>query len=341
MADIIFSESSAVNDVFFGKYDVPIRAMIMDYAEPLKDERIINTLFAPVKSTHFAEAYGSSTAMDDWLPVGENGFGGTNGFQAGPTKVIPNLEWKSDFSISKTIIEDTNMQELKGRPQKFVTSYYRTRENFAAALYGGALSGKKVIDINAGAAGIQRIDITGADGEPLFSVNHKSYTGKGKAQSNMYEDEVSNDAIMAMETEMQNRRDEDGNLLDIRPDTIVIPNDYQLKKKVFAAIGADKDPDTAYNGFNYNFGRWNVLVWNRICQYVADSSKPWMMIDANFIQEYFGAVFQDRTDLEIDVFKEKNDALTYHGRSRFGGGFTNFRFASVGGAAGGTTLIGG
>ena len=32
MANIIFSEGSGVNDVFFGKYDAPIRAMIMDYA---------------------------------------------------------------------------------------------------------------------------------------------------------------------------------------------------------------------------------------------------------------------------------------------------------------------
>ena len=38
MANIIFSEGSGVNDVFFGKYDAPIRAMIMDYAEPYQAE---------------------------------------------------------------------------------------------------------------------------------------------------------------------------------------------------------------------------------------------------------------------------------------------------------------
>jgi hypothetical protein len=65
-----------------------------------------------------------------------------------------------------------------------------------------------------------------------------------------------------------------------------------------------------------------------------------MMLDTNFIQDYFAAVFQDRTDMQIDVFKEKNDALTYHGRARFGAGFTNFRFAAVGGMSSGTQLIG-
>lgn len=340
MANIIFSESSGVNDVFFGKYDAPIRAMIMDYAEPLQAEPIIKMLFANVDSTHFQEAYSSATAMQNWLPVGENAAAPTNGYQAGPTKSIPNLEWKSDFSISKTIIEDSNFSELKGRPRKFVNAFYRTREDFAAAIYGGAIEGNKTVNIDTGKGAYATVDITGADGEPLFSTTHKSFTGKGKAQSNKYSDEVSNDAIMAMETEMQNRRDEDGNLLDIRPDTIMIPNDYQLKKQVFEAIGADKDPATANNGFNYNFGRWNILIWNRINDYITQGSKPWMMLDSNFIQDYFAAVFQDRTDMQIDVFKEKNDAMTYHGRARFGAGFTNFRFASVGGATGGTSLLG-
>ena len=340
MANIIFSEGSGVNDVFFGKYDAPIRAMIMDYAEPYQAEPMIKKLFANVSSSHFAEAYASSTAMENWLPVGENAAAPTNGYQAGPTKTIPNLEWKSDFSISKTMIEDTNVAEIKQRPRKFVNAFYRTRENFAAAIYGGAIAGKKAVNIDVGGGAYATVDITGADGEALFSTNHKSFTGKGKAQSNLYSDEISNDAIMAVETEMQNRRDEDGNLLDIRPDTILIPNDYQLKKAVFAAIGADKDPDTAYNGFNYNFGRWNVIIWNQINQYITDGSKPWMMLDTNFIQDYFAAVFQDRTDMQIDVFKEKNDALTYHGRARFGAGFTNYRFASVGGVASGTKLLG-
>jgi hypothetical protein len=43
--------------------------------------------------------------------------------------------------------------------------------------------------------------------------------------------------------------------LGLVPDTIIIPNDAMLKKEVFAAIGADKDPNTANNGFNFQFGR--------------------------------------------------------------------------------------
>ena len=39
----------------------------------------------------------------------------------------------------------------------------------------------------------------------------------------------------------ERRKDRNGNLLDIAPDTILIPNIYTLKKAIFAAIGADKE----------------------------------------------------------------------------------------------------
>ena len=139
---------------------------------------------------------------------------------------------------------------------------------------------------------------------------------------------------------MQNFTDDNGNLLDIRPDTILIPNLPDVKKEVFAALGADKDPDTANNGFNYNYGRFNIIVWGYLNRYITAGTSPWIMLDSNFAKDYFGAVFQDRTAMTVRSVIEENDANTWYGRARFGAGFTNFRFAAVGGASGGTKLIG-
>lgn len=336
MANIIFSETSGVNDPIFGKFQAPIKAMIMDYAEPFEKESMLNTLFAMEKSEHFAESYNSMTTMENWEPVGENGSHPTNGFEAGPDKLIHNYTWKSQFSISQEMIEDTNFAEIRRQPRAFTKAYYRTREELGAAMYGGAISGKKTVQI-----GAQVIDITGADGEALFSTSHKAYgSGKAKAQSNKFSDAVSNDAILYMESMMQNFTDDNGNLLDIRPDTILIPNLPAVKKEVFAALGADKDPDTANNGFNYNYGRFNIIVWGYLNRYVEAGTAPWVMLDSNFAKDYFGAVFQDRTAMTVRSVVEENDANTWYGRARFGAGFTNFRFAAVGGAAGGTSLIG-
>ena len=59
-----------------------------------------------------------------------------------------------------------------------------------------------------------------------------------------------------------------------------------LKKDVFAAIGADKDPATANNGFNYTFGRWTVIVWQYLNQYLdLTTNKPWILADTNYNEE--------------------------------------------------------
>ena len=125
------------------------------------------------------------------------------------------------------------------------------------------------------------------------------------------------------------------------PLTILIPNDAQLKKEVFAAIGADKDPATANNGFNFVFGRWNVLVWNYLNAYVADGVKPWILADTEYNNEYGGAIFTDRTPLDVrSSIDENTDANVWRGYARFTAGFNDWRAFAIGGISGGASLIG-
>ena len=132
-----------------------------------------------------------------------------------------------------------------------------------------------------------------------------------------------------------------GEVLDVAPDTILIPNDYKLKNAVFAAIGADRDPDTSNNGFNYQFGRWNVIVWPYLTQYITAGTSPWILLDSRYNNEYGGAVWLDRTSLEVrSRIDEGNDANVWSGYARFIAGFNDWRFAAAGGISGGTELIG-
>lgn len=333
MANIIFSESSGVADSLYGKIQTPMKVMIENYAEQFEADDIVKQVFAMENSRHFAETYSSMTSMDDWEPVGENGTHPTNGFEEGYKKVIQNETWKSNFSVSREMIDDQNMIELKNKPKAFVSSYYRTRQRFGAQLYGGAIKGNKTVTI-----GNKVFDISTADGEALFSTTHKNKV-KGGTQSNKFSDSLSNDAIMYMESKMQNFKDDNGNLLDVRPDTIIIPNDPAMKKTLFAALGADKDPSTANNGFNFTFGRFNIIIWGYLGDYITSSTSPWMMMDSNFLRDYDAAVFQDRVGLEITSKIDDNDANRWNGYSRFTAGFVNFRYIAVGGITGGTQMI--
>ena len=254
--------------------------------------------------------------------------------QEGYAKFLEHMTWKDSFSLSREIVDDSKVMDLKKKPAAFVTGYYRTRERFGAALFGSAIASSSKVSFHG-----KDFDCTAADGKKLFATDHPAKV-KGKAQSNLFSDAFSDDALAAAETAMQNFRGDNGEILDVAPDTILIPNLYALKKSVFEAIGADKDPNTSNNGFNYLFGRWNVIVWPYLNKYLADGTAPWVLLDSRYNNEYGGAVWIDRTNLEVrSRIDDNTDANVWQGYARFIAGFNDWRFAAVGGVTGGTQLV--
>ncbi len=138
---------------------------------------------------------------------------------------------------------------------------------------------------------------------------------------------------------MQNFRGDNDEILDVAPDTIVIPNAADLKRDVFAAIGADKEPTTANNAFNYQYGRWTVIIWTYLNQFLTPDTKPWVLMDSKYNQTYGGAVWNDRIKLDVrSTIDENTDANVWRGYSRFNATFFDWRFAAVGGVDGGVEL---
>lgn len=333
MANITFTEGSGLADTVFGKSQAPIRLFLEKRGEAFEQASLIPELFAMNTSKHWGEKFATMTGMDGFQPVGENGNYPVDGMQEGYSKVFEHMTWKDSFSISREAMDDGKVMDLKKQPAAFAAGYYRTREKFAAALLGAAIQKKASV-----AFGGKSFSTVGADGKSLFDKEHPSILGKGK-QSNLFADAFSNDALMAMETAMQDFRGDNGEVLDVAPTTILIPNDYKLKRDVFAAIGADKDPATANNGFNYNFGRWTVIIWPYLNQFIASGTAPWVLLDKNYNEECGGAVWLDRTPLEIRSELSSNDANIWKGYARFTAGFNDWRSYAVGGVTGGTSLI--
>lgn len=335
MANITFAEGSGLNDSIYGKSQAPIRMLIEDHAESFEEKSILKELFMFDKSNHWAEKYTSMTAMDGFNPVGENGAYPVDGMQEGFSKTLEHVTWKDSFSISREIMEDGKLLDLKKKPAAFVKAYYRTRECLGAALFGGAIQNKAKVDFRG-----MKFDTTCADGQNLFSTAHKSKVKVGN-QSNFFSDAFSYDALAYMETVMQNYTGDNGELVNVIPNTIIIPNDAMLKKAVFEAIGADKDPATSNNGFNYQFGRWNVIIWNYLNPYIAANTAPWILADLDYNNEYGSAIFTDRTALDVrSDIDENTDANVWRGYARFTAGFNDWRAFALGGITGGTQLIG-
>ncbi len=332
MANIIFSEGSNLNNSIFGKSQEPIKMFLEKRAEAFEAESIAKQIFSMQPSTHWAEKFTSMTAMDGFQPVGENGAYPVDGMQEGYSKTLENITWKNSFSISREMIDDAQLMNLKQKPQAFITSYYRTREQYAAALIGGAMGGTSIKFKGF------TCDLKGADGKSLFAADHPSKV-KGAAQSNKFSDAFSATTLAAAETAMQNVKGDNGEILDVSPDTIIIPNDYALKQAVFAAIGADKSPDTANNAYNFIYGRWNVIVWPYLNAYVGANDTPWILFDSKYNTTYGGAVWLDRVKLEVKSEIAPNDANEWKGYARFVAGFNDWRSFLVCGINGASPLV--
>ena len=332
MAHITFSEASGLQDSVYGKSQAPIQRFLEKRAEAFERESIAKVLFDMNKSNNYGEKLTGFTAMDDFQAVGENGAYPVAGMQEGFSKILEHVTWKNSFSLSREIMDDGKVLDLKKKPEQFVSAYYRTRENYAAALLGSALAGANSIKFQGTTA-----STLGADGKRVFATDHPGKVSK-KTYANAFSDDFSAEALGKLEVKMQNTEGDNGEILDIAPDTIIIPNDYTLKKAVFAAIGADKDPATANNGFNYLFGRWNVIVWPYLNRYIG-TAKPWILFDSNYNKQVGTNVWFDRVNLEVrSTLDENTDANVWRGYARFVAGFNDWRGMYAGGVTGGTTL---
>lgn len=335
MAYCTVSIAGAQNDSRFGKSQFPIKSFIEKKGEGFEQQSLLKRLFRTDPSSNFGEKYTGDTAMDDFEPVGEGGSYPETGSVESFAQTLEHMTWKNRFVVTREMVEDNKIGDMRKRADKFMTSYNRTREKFGRALYVGGLTGN-TMTYN------QKVFKCGsADQLALFSKAHPNKVDK-KTQTNLYADAFSIDALGKMETAMQNIKGDNGELLSVTPDTIWIPNDAALKNTVFSAIGADKDPLTANNAYNYQYGRWNVLVDPYLTLMLALAGityKPWFLLDSQFLSVQDGAVFLDRTKLDVtSVVDNNNDNNLWNGFARFTGGFVDWRFVSAGGVTGGSSL---
>ena len=330
---IVFSEGSGLNDSVYGKCQAPIRMFLEERGEQFEQESVLKKLFCMGTSENYGDLLTTMTAMDGFDPVGESGAYPTDGMQEGFNKLLVYETWKDSFRISAEIMEDSKLLDLTKRPAAFMTAYNRTREKFAAALYGNANKQN-----SAAAYRGKSFDIKGADGVTLFNTAHPPKVS-GANQCNVFSDAFSASALGKMETVMHLFRGDNDEILDVAPDTILIPEIASLKEDVFGAIGADKDPATANNAFNYQYGRWTIIVWPYLNQFITASTSPWILLDSKYNETYGGAVWNDRIKLAVrSTIDENTDANVWRGRSRFNATFNDWRFAAVGGVAAGNSL---
>ena len=334
MADLIFSAAAGLNDSIFGKSAYPIHMIMEQSLEAHEQKSVLKRLYKFEKSDNWAEELTAMSAMDNWEVTPENGKPKKSGMQETFKKQIEHFEWTNQFDITRKMVDDAKISPMEMRARKMAQAYSRTREEFGVKMITHATD--KALNFQG-----FKFDTTTADGVPLFSNKHPYFFNKSKFQSNLFKDGFSNKVLARMESRMQNLEGDKGEILAVNPDTIIIPNDADIMYDVFEAIGADKDPETSNNGFNYQYGRWNVITipikyWN-----IAPDAetKPFILLDSSFNNTDLTAVWFERIPMEVEAWVEKGtQAAIYSGYARFGVGFNNWRGMMMGGMASGDNL---
>ncbi len=335
MAGIVFSKASGLNESIYGRSQEPIRALIESRVEAFEKQRsVLKEIFVMEKTDKFAEKFTYETALPNFMAVGEGGAYPIAGFREGYSQVIEPDTWKNQFEVTMEMAEDAHLGKVKQRVGAFTLSYNRTRETFGAGLLMGGYAGSYT------ALG-KTFSCKSADGANLFATSHPSVTGAATMQSNLFAGAFSYDNLCYLQEKMQNMTDDDGNLLGLSPDTIVIPNDAMLKKAVMNAIGAEGEPESDKHSMNFQYGLWNVIIWPYLNAHKpsAATSTPWILMDSEYNSAYYGAVWLDRVNLTVRSEIADNDNNIFKGRARYMAGFNDWRpFAMSFTGSGGTSF---
>lgn len=317
---VILKLSGNLNSVF-GKSEYPISQYIQQQAEAFEGKSQIEELFAMDKATGFGEKLSYETSLGNFSPVGENGSIPESDFVEGYSKNLEYETWKNSFQVSREMIDDGNIGKVKERAGGLMMGYNRTRELFGASVFSNGIATTMTF-------GGKVFDIACADGQPLFSKSHPSKTGKIGNQSNLYDGSYSYDNLAKIETNMQNYTDDDGNLLNLQPDTIIIPNNALLKKQIIEDLNGEGNPNSANLKGNYHMGRWDVVIWPYLTTPTGvTAGTNWFIVgDRQWNKVFNGVVWRDRVALEVEsIIEDKTDANIWKGYARFGATPNNWR----------------
>ncbi len=319
----------AVTASIYGNCAEPIAMVMQETAEAMDRISVAKEIFNTVDSDGFALALTGTTAIGDFKDVGEAGAYPLTGFEEGYKKIILPHTWKNSFPVTQEMVEDNKILDMKGLGKNLIKSSKRTREKFFAALLGGSAYGSTVKFAG------KDYDVTSEDGVSLFNKEHIAKVDKKIKQSNKFANSLDEDGLGKIETAMQNFVDDNGNLLDITPDTIIIPNVADAKKAAFAAVASEKSiSEAGSNAMSYQFGKWKIIIWSYLNQYIVNSNNPlpFIVMDSNYNKDAYGAIANERIPLSVkSSIDETNDNNLWKGRERYSGGFKDWRAFAIGG----------
>ena len=330
---VVFSKLSGKNDSLYKAVEGVLTEVIADVdTGKTKDDEILESIFQVKKSKKFGERKGGMTEFSSFDVVDEGAPAPADELQEGFAKLIQHFQFTKDFTITRQMIEDGNIDDAKIIAANFIKAYKRSKLEFATAAL--------VTEGSTFTYGSRTFDKTTGDAAALFSTAHLGKKSGVANQSNVFTNAFGSDITMLNRLAIigRNFKNESGVINGYTFDTLVIPGNVPaLEETAKRIIGSQLVVGSPNNDINTQKGKWNLIVNHR--WEAASGTSPYIIMSSEANEALQGAVFYNRVDLDVQNQVDlKTRNLEWNAYTRFSAGFFNWRMAILAGATSGTTL---
>lgn len=211
--------------------------------------------------------------------------------------------YATGYRISREMVKDGKVSFIERATNSFSKGFFEIREFGAASIFDDGFT------------------VNGYDGVPLFSTQHPLENGDGNFGINRPADpsELSTTSLRELRDIMQSTVNEDGQLIQIPPSYLVVPQALQDTAKELML--SEYDPNNANNNINTLAGGMKLLpggYWN----YLGSDTAFFLMAD----KMYHHLMFLDREAMYTDSdYDKKAFAYELMAAARFTYGHAGWR----------------
>ena len=234
-------------------------------------------------------------------------------FDAGYRYDIRNFEFADGIQIQRSLWDDDKTNVMRGRATNMGLTTKNTIETDAVNVFINAFTDTGTNRMGA--------SIAGADLVGLCSLVHPdSPVQSGNTQANEGTLALNLPNLDTTRQNMRNFTDDQGNLLGIRPDTLLVPPELERQSYQITAERAVWEPGSAQFDANMFAGRIRPVVWDRLTD-----ANAWFLIDSRRMKQHLH--FQWRIRPELANTSDFDSLLAkYRVYMRYGIGWDDWRW---------------
>ena len=213
------------------------------------------------------------------------------------------VEFARGFIVPRKLVADDQYNVINSMPRKLGVAAMRKREKDGASVFVNAFSSAVV--------GGDAVELCGA--HPLSPTN-------ATTQSNVGTTALSYDAVVATRKLMRSYTDDQGELIPIVPNTLLVPP--ELEDTAWTIVNSMNKPGTANNDGNFvRSGGLDVVVWDYLT-----NAKDWFMIDSTLAGMYLNWFNREPLSFAADPTSDYNLKAKFRGYMRYSYGWSDWRF---------------